>query len=189
MDDLNVVQNSSFDGGECAPVVQIPSWWSGFIFHILNPRQISMYLYLTMLADDRGLCHPTIEQIRKDLGLLSTTMVFESIAVLEEYGFFVRSRQTFPESRSRRNVYRRTACEYTILRLLENNKIDGYLQPVATADPVSEDARQLVTAGLQDILGSAYERYAAADDEEKRDTLIALLNEVLRNRESGIYFS
>lgn len=189
MDDLSVVQNSSFGDGECAPVVKIPSWWSGFIFHILNPRQISMYLYLTMLADDRGMCHPTIEQIRKDLGLLSTTMVFESIAVLEEFGFFVRSRQTFPESRSRRNVYRRTACEYTILRLLENNKIDGYLRPVATPDPVSEDARQLVTAGLQDILGATYKRYAAAGDEEKREALLEALNEVLRKREAGIYFS
>ena len=190
MDDLSIVQNSaSGEAAECAPLVQIPAWWSGFIFHILNPRQISMYLYLAMLADEDGLCHPTIEQIRKDLGLLSTTMVFESIAVLEEYGFFVRSRQTFPESRSRRNVYRRTACEYTVLRLLENNKIDGYLQPVATADPVSEDARQLVTAGLQEILQGAYARYAAAAEEEKRDTLIALLNEVLRNREAGIYYS
>lgn len=170
-------------------MVQIPAWWSGFIFHILNPRQISMYIYLTMLADDRGVCHPTIEQIRKDLGLLSTTMVFESIAVLEEYGLFLRSRQTFPESRSRRNVYRRTACEYTILRLLETNKIGGNLQPVAPADPVSEDARQLVHAGLQEILGSAYERYASAADDEKRDVLIDLLNEVLRSRPAGIYFS
>jgi hypothetical protein len=191
LDDLDVVQSPVSDEsqGECAPTVQIPSWWSGFIFHVLNPRQISMFLYLAMLADDRGICHPTIEQIRKDLGLLSTTMVFESIAVLEEYGFFVRSRQTLPESRSRRNVYRRTACEYTILRLLETNRIDGDLQPLASADPVSEDARRLVQVGLQEMLRETYEEYAEAAEEDRRDVLVELLNSALRTREAGIYYS
>lgn len=190
MDDLDVVQSSARDGGpgECAPTVEIPSWWSGFLFHILNPRQISMFLYLAMLADDRGVCHPTIEQIRKDLGLLSTTMVFESIAVLEEYGFFVRSRQTLPESRSRRNVYRRTACEYTILRLLETNRLDGDLQPLASADPVSDEARELMQEGLREMLGDAYGQYAQAPEESRRDLLVQLLNDVLRKREPGIYY-
>jgi len=134
-------------------MVQIPAWWSGFIFHVLNPRQIAMYVYLIMLMDERGVCRPTIEQIRKDLGLLSSTMVFESIAVLEEYGFFVRSRQTLPESRSRRNVYRRTACEYTLLRLLEANKIDGALNAVGSSESISAMAQHLVQQGLSEVLG------------------------------------
>lgn len=148
-----------------------------------------MYLYLTMLGDDDGVCHPTIEQIRKDLGLLSTTMVFESIAVLEEYGFFVRSRQTLPESRSRRNVYRRTTCEYTILRLLETNRIDGKLQPVGAVDPVSDDARRLVQDGLREILGGEYDSYAALPDGEKRDKLIEVITEYLSTRKAGIFAS
>jgi len=147
-----------------------------------------MYVYLIMLADDRGVCHPTIEQIRKDLGLLSTTMVFESIAVLEEYGFFVRSRQTLPESRSRRNVYRRTACEYTILRLLETNKIDGNLNAVGGSEATSEDAQQLVQQGLREVVDAVYYRYAESPDEEKRDALVGLINDILRNRPAGIYF-
>jgi hypothetical protein len=146
-----------------------------------------MYVYLIMLCDDRGVCHPTIEQIRKDLGLLSTTMVFESIAVLEEYGFFVRSRETLPESRSRRNVYRRTACEYTILRLLESNKLDGELIPVSAGESTSEDARALVETGLRDLLGRQFERYAQAQSGERRDALIAILNDRLRKRVAGIY--
>ena len=146
-----------------------------------------MYVYLIMLSDDRGVCHPTIEQIRKDLGLLSTTMVFESIAVLEEYGFFVRSRESLPESRSRRNVYRRTACEYAILRLLETNKLDGELWPVGSGESASADARHLVETGLRDMLGVHYERYAAAPPQEKRDVLVAILNERLRKRAAGIY--
>ena len=157
------------------------------MFHVLNPRQLSMYVYLIMLSDDRGVCHPTIEQIRKDLGLLSTTMVFESIAVLEEYGFFVRSRESLPESRSRRNVYRRTACEYTILRLLETNKLDGELVPVNGGDGVSNDSRQLVETGLKDLLAEHYRRYESADRGEKRDVLMTILNELLRKRNAGIY--
>lgn len=190
MDDAHVVQHTApRDGsrGSCEPLVQIPAWWSGFLFHILNPRQVSMYVYLIMLSDDSGVCHPTIEQIRKDLGLLSTTMVFESIAVLEEYGFFVRTRESLPESRSRRNVYRRTACEYTILRLLETNKLDADLCPVGAGDPASGEARHLVENGLRDLLGGQYERYAATPAESKRDVVMTILNETLRKRAAGIY--
>lgn len=190
MDDANGAAGTvPGDAGanECRPLVAVPAWWSGFLFHVLNPRQLSMYIYLVMLADETGVCHPTIEQIRKDLGLLSTTMVFESIAVLEEHGFFMRSRQTLPESRSRRNVYRRTACEYTILRLLETNKVDGELRPVGAGDPASEESRGLVRHGLMGILDKHYAAYEAASAEVKRETLVATLNEILRNRKAGIY--
>lgn len=181
---MDVVQSES----ECQPLVAIPAWWSGFLFHVLNPRQVSMYVYLIMLADERGICHPTIDQIRKDLGLLSTTMVFESIAVLEEYGFFMRSRQALPDSRSRRNVYRRTACEYTILRLLETNKIDGTLRAVgAGVDTPSDESHQLVMYGLQQVLGRRFDRYAHAPAEQKRDVLLSLLGDMMRSRKAGIY--
>ena len=190
MDDAHVVQHTvARDGsqGSCEPLVQIPAWWSGFLFHVLNPRQVSMYIYLIMLSDDHGVCHPTIEQIRKDLGLLSTKMVFESIAVLEEYGFFVRTRESLPESRSRRNVYRRTTCEYTILRLLEANKVGGDLFPVGAGEPASAEARHLVETGLRDLLGRQYERYAAAPPERRREVIMTILNEMLRTRAAGIY--
>lgn len=190
MDDANVVQNTASRDGNvsaCEPLVQIPAWWSGFLFHVLNPRQVSMYVYLIMLSDDCGVCHPTIEQIRKDLGLLSTTMVFESIAVLEEYGFFVRSRESLPESRSRRNVYRRTTCEYTILRLLETNKVDGDLAPVGAGDPASPESRHLIEVGLAQVLDLDYRRYVNAQPGEKREVLMQILNDRLRNRPAGIY--
>jgi hypothetical protein len=193
LDDFNVVQNAASQGDgtdeDCQPVAHIPAWWSGFLFHVLNPRQLSMFVYLTMLADARGICHPTIEQIRKDLGLLSTTMVFESIAVLEEYGFFLRSRQALPASRSRRNVYRRTACEYTILRLLETNKIDGELHPTsAVSMPSSDESRELAREGLREMLEGDYKRYDEEPPAQRRAMLIAILNEKLRDRPAGIYY-
>ncbi|MGZ3526085.1 MAG: hypothetical protein ACXVAO_00120 [Vulcanimicrobiaceae bacterium] len=193
VDDTQAISSPEYEPGtgeidQCEPYAQLPAWWSGFLFHVLNPRQLSMYVYLTMLSDDSGACHPTIEQIRKDLGLLSTTMVFESIAVLEEYGFFLRTRRSFPESRSKRNVYQRTACEYTILRLLECDKIDAELHPTATtASPASDESKQLVQDGLKKLVGDSYERYHAADAPAKKDVLAEILNDVLRTRTRGIY--
>ena len=172
---------------ECAPEARIPAWWSGFLFHVLNPRQVSMYLYLIMLSDDDGACHPTIDQIRRDLGLLSATMVFESIAVLEELGFFVRSRQSL-EGRSKQNVYQRTACEYTVLRLLELGKIDSRLRaagsPVA---PASEEAKQLTQEGLRKLLEDDYDRYEAMPEQQQHGLVVNRLNKTLAERSRGIY--
>ncbi|HET9097351.1 MAG TPA: hypothetical protein VFN37_11860, partial [Candidatus Baltobacteraceae bacterium] len=94
---------------------------------------------------------------------------------------------SLPESRSRRNVYRRTACEYTILRLLETNKLDADLCPVGSGDPASGEARHLVEVGLRDLLGGQYERYGAAPPERKRDVIMTILSETLRTRAAGIY--
>jgi len=173
---------------ECAPKVEIPAWWCGFLFHVLNPRQIAMYVYLTMLCEDTGVCHPTIEQIRKDLSLLSATMVFESMSVLEEYGFFLRTRRSFPDTRSKRNVYQRTACEYTILRLLECGRIDGDLRPADPGDAGgSEESLKLVTVALEGMLGAHYDRYKAAPAGEKKNLLIEILTDILHARGRGIY--
>jgi len=173
---------------DCEPLSAIPAWWSGFLFHVLNPRQLCMYLYLTMLSDGSGVCHPTIDQIRKDLGLLSDTMVFDALAVLEETGFIVRTRRAFPDSRSKRNVYQRTTCEYTVLRLLETERIDGSLSPSSSSDvPAAQEARQLVEEGLASLLGPAFPEYSAADDTSKKTVLMRILNRVIQERPRGIF--
>jgi len=152
--------------------VRLPAWWSGFLFHLLNPRQVCIYTYLTMLSDDEGSCSPTIEQIRDDLGLYSNTMVFDALSTLESLGFFVRERRPHGDGRTRRNIYRRTSCEYTILRLLEAGKIDGALRPIRTGEsPASEEARALVDQGLRDLLGPRYERYERATPSARADVL------------------
>lgn len=147
-----------------------------------------MYLYLMMLCDEVGSCHPTIDQIRADLGLLSATMVFESISVLEEYGFFVRNRQSFPEARSKRNAYQRTTCEYPVLRLLQIGRIDGNLHasesPVA---PASDEAKRLTEEGLHKLLEGEYHRYSLASNDQKKDILIEVLSQTLAERSRGIY--
>jgi len=160
----------------CAPTALIPAWWSGFLFHALNPRQVSMYLYLTMLSDARGECSPTTDQIREDLGLYSASMVFEALAALDDLGFIKRVRAAFPGIRARRNLYRRPSCESTLLRLLERGRIDGYLHSTNTARaPASAESQALVSEGLAALLGDDFEIYHNAGSEtEKRQLLLEL---------------
>jgi DNA-binding PadR family transcriptional regulator len=129
-----------------------------------------------MLSQSDGECHPTIEQIRDDLGLYSASMVFEALAHLEDLGFITRERHAFPGVRAKRNVYRRTPCGFTVLRLLERNIITGEMRPVRHAEmPTAEESRELVQKGLEALLGDEYPRYAQASQESKRAILIDLL--------------
>lgn len=152
---------------------------SGFLYHVLNPRQVSIYLYLTMLACESDVCHPTTKQIRNDLRLSSLSIVFGAISALEHYGFLLRERRKLAELNSRRNVYQRPACEFTVMRLLELGKIDGLLRLVSgAANEVSDDSRRLKDEWLKQTLGDAYAGYAAAADESKGSVLFGLLRTI-----------
>jgi hypothetical protein len=181
---VNDNQPSCEPGHVCAPSALVPAWWSGFLFHVLNPRQTSMYLYLTMLSDPRGECSPTVDQIREDLGLYSSSMVFEALAALDDLGFITRVRAAFPGIRARRNLYRRPSCESTLIRLLERGRIDGHLRSTnPTRAPASAESQALTYEGLATLLGDAYELYhRAASEEQKRNVLLELLAE----RDGGI---
>jgi hypothetical protein len=164
----------------CHPYAEVPAWMSGFLYHVLNPRQVSIYLYLTMLASETNVCHPTTKQIRHDLHLSSLSIVFGAISALERYGFLLRERRQVLELNSRRNVYQRPACEFTVLRLLELGKIDGHLRPVSgVTSEVSDDSRRLKDEWLRQTLGDLYAAYSAAPDEAKADTLAGLLRAVM----------
>jgi DNA-binding PadR family transcriptional regulator len=146
-----------------------------------------MYAYLAMLCSKRETCHPTTDQIRGDLGLYSTSMVFEALAVLEELCFIARERQTFPGTRPRRNVYRLQPCEATLLRLIEADLIDGFLRPVTrddSADGPSTESERLIKDGLETMLGDDYQQYAAAPAEQKRDVLVMTLQKLLARQEA-----
>ena len=152
---------------------------SGFLYHVLNPRQVSIYLYLTMLAGESKVCHPTTKQIRNDLRLSSLSIVFGAIAVLERNGFLLRERRHILELNSRRNAYQRPSCEFTVLRLLELGKIDGLLRPVSGAtNEVSDDSRRLKDEWLRQTLGDLYETYAATPEKAKAGVLAGLLGQV-----------
>lgn len=142
-----------------------------------------MFVYLTMLSEANGECHPTIEQIKDDLGLYSASMVFEALAILEDLGFITRERQSFPGVRAKRNVYRRTPCEFTLIRLLERNLVDGELRPKRKdIAPAADESKVLAEEGLRQILAGYYTRYATATAAAKRDVLIESLEEILQRR-------
>ena len=160
----------------CHPYAEVPAWMSGFLYHVLNPRQVSIYLYLTMLACESNVCHPTTKQIRNDLRLSSLSIVFGAISILERNGFLLRERRKLAELNSRRNVYQRPSCEFTVLRLLDLGKIDGYLRPISgTVNEVSDDSRRLKDDWLKQTLGSSYAVYNAAPEESKATVLSGLL--------------
>lgn len=165
----------------CEPLATIPAWWAGFFFHVLNPRQLSVYLYLSLLCVEDNRCHPTTKQIRQDLGIASLTIVFDAISALEANGFILRRRQNLIELKSRRNVYQRPSCEYTILRLLELGRIDAMLRPTpGNANEMSSPAQALRDEWLACILGDDADRYAAAELADKRDILTAALIRLVR---------
>ncbi|GAC1425004.1 MAG: hypothetical protein NVSMB5_19240 [Candidatus Velthaea sp.] len=161
---------------ECKPYAEVPAWWSGFLFHVLNTRQISLYLYLSLLSSNTGACHPTTKQIRQDLGLASLTIVFESMSVLEQYGFILRQRRKVEYLNSRRNIYQRPSCEFTVLRLLEYGKIDGLLRPTpGFVNETSDESRELRDEWLRGFLKDRYAIYEAASLDDKRTVLMNAL--------------
>ncbi len=165
----------------CQPFTEVPAWWSGFLFHVLSARQVTLYMYLNMLGDAFGVCSPTARQIRSDLGLASLTIVFESLSVLELRGFILRERRVLPGHPSRRNVYQRPSCEFTVLRLLQDSHLNGKLCPVARLpDEMSAESRRLTDDWLRRCLAADYGLYASTPDGEKRAVLIHLLRQRLR---------
>jgi hypothetical protein len=178
-----VIEPHNRFGDGCQPFTEIPAWWTGFVFHVLNARQISLYLYLCMLLDAEGLCAPTVEQIRQDLGL-SGSIVFGALGALTERGFILRQRLYLASLRSRRNVYQRPACEFTLLRLLEAGMIDGELRAVpGPVHQMSADSAALKNEWLEKVLGSAFDTYAAAPVGEKAVILIEALRAALQTNE------
>jgi hypothetical protein len=179
------IPNSPIDAAntfdrDCRPFAEIPAWWSGFLFHVLTPRQLCLYLYLAMLGQRTGVCHPTVKQIRQDLGLASESAVFEALAALDEMGFILRAHRRVRTAGARRNVYQRAACEYTMVRLLKLGKIDGSMRPApGFVNEISDDAKALRDEWLTERLGAAYRRYAEAADEAKPQLLIELLEAFL----------
>jgi DNA-binding PadR family transcriptional regulator len=108
-------------------------------------------------------------------------MVFDALAVLEEYGFIERERRSLPGTRPRRNVYRLQRCEKTLLRLLELGLIDGSLRATGRNGngERSPESERLVQDGLDALLGRNYRAYAAAPETQKAALLKQLLDNAL----------
>jgi len=147
---------------------------------------VSLYLYLSLLCSDDGVCHPTTKQIRHDLGIASLTIVFEAILALETGGFILRRRQNLVALKSRRNVYQRPSCEYTVLRLLEAERLDALLRPSPGAiNEMTVPAQALRDEWLKKIIDEPYVAFETADLETKREILLKALRAAVRPEPSA----
>jgi SOS-response transcriptional repressor LexA len=145
------------------------------VFHLLNGRQLALYLYLSMLMGKEQICHPTAHEIANDLGLASSTMVFEAMSALEHGGFILRTRRMVIDLGSRRNVYQRPSAEYTILSLLRTKRIDGLLRPTQSDYSGRPEHETLRDGGLRALLGTDYEQYQSTAEETKTELLEKLM--------------
>ncbi len=175
---LMLIDQANAFSDACEPFADVPAWWSGFLFHVLNPRQVTTYMYLNMIADSDGMCHPTSTQIRDELGLSSLTMVFDALSELVDRGFILRERRAVRGLPSRRNVYQRPSCEFTILRLLQRGDLDGSLCAADSA-PMSKESWRLKERWLEHTLRRDYKRFTATAADDKRALLIQLLTELV----------
>jgi SOS-response transcriptional repressor LexA len=159
----------------------MPAWWSGFMFHILTARQVTLYLYFCMLGGESGCCNPTVRQISQDLGVTSATAIFAAIDALEESGFILRQRAS-GAPKNRWNVYQRPACEFTVLTLLETKRVDGLLRPApGFVNEMSLDSRALLRQWMVETLGGQITAYEDATDDEKAKVLMRSLRMRLRD--------
>jgi hypothetical protein len=196
--------------GDVAPFASLPAWWRRFIFQVLNGRELAVYLYIVMHTDGaNAVSYPLVESIRQAMGLKSDTQVFSALERLERAGFIRRRRKTLPNRSSRlpRNVYQRTAPEFTLLQLLRAGRaesgrpgekgIDELLRPIRcpAKPPADPDACSAIPrdiqAGLKRLLGRDYETYADATDGDRYEILVELLQDRLdvRLKEGGTKYA
>lgn len=178
---MNAAVNAPGDPCDCEPFVQMPAWWSSFLFQLTTPRQLAVYTYIAMLGVPDGVSRPTVRQIQDDMGLSSDSVVFDALRSLEELSLIRRLRNSVVTGQ---NAYVRPACETTLVRLLETGKIDHRLRPISgnVPDQKSEDVSNLVRDGLTKLLGDAYPEYASAPASERTETLLALLRRSFAGR-------
>jgi hypothetical protein len=151
---------------------------------VLSAREVTLYLYLSMLlGSDPPAWYPTTQEICEDLGISSRSVVFDALRVLIEDGFIVRERRSVSGRRGRQNVYARPSCEFTIYRLLQANRIDGMLRArPGVENRMSPEARDLKLVWLRAALGDELGRYLNAELPQKRAILISALEKKLAPR-------
>jgi hypothetical protein len=162
-----------------APYFVIPSAWRRFLFHVLSPRELTVYLYVCSLTDRNAVAYPTTAQIVEDLGVKSRVTVNDGLENLKRLGFLLT--ETGSQGRLRnRSIYQRPAPQYTLLTLLTLELIDEGLFPVGK--PHGEGAAstdKAVSLHLQSLLQESYVAYDRAPQQQKRAVLITALEQRL----------
>jgi hypothetical protein len=105
---------------DTAPYFVVPSAWRRFIFQVLSPRELAVYLYVCSLTDRNAIAYPTIQQIVEDLGVKSRLTITPALERLIRLGFLLGKKQDRGYLRGR-TIYQRPSPHYTIRELLDIN--------------------------------------------------------------------
>ena len=178
-----------------APYFVLPSWWRGFIFKVLTPRQLAVYLYLCTLFDQNGVAYPRAAQIMRDLGLKNRNTLATAIEHLEFLGFIITAKRRLDRERKiKRTVYQRPSIEYTLRQMIEANTIDANLAPTNSPQPLDQGQIKATLLGLRNLtkLPKWIQRYASIKNRhEKRAALLKILDRSLqrRNERAATWFT
>lgn len=158
------MQYGNIAASPTAPFFAFNSWWRRFVFQILSPREIVIYIYICSLLGRDSLAFPTQTQIAHELGIKSLDIVAKAVRRLTLLGFFIHNTQQVKGFQ--RTVYQRPAPEFTLIRLLDAKAIDSKLFPMKrNSNLMIEDdldtTQGAVEAGLSNVLGPSYTTYKA----------------------------
>ena len=170
--------------------VAFPTWWRRFVFRVLEPRDIAVYLYVCSYMSTQRSSRPTIKTIANDLGNSNRHGVTTSLQRLVDRGFLLRRRMPslfVSDSRHPRYVYQRPAIGYSLSVLLTKGLINGYLQVTSKTLRAKQetlpgriDSRlgKPLVEPLKALIGDdGFAEYAKLRNEpEKRKYLIEQLN-------------
>jgi hypothetical protein len=165
---------------DTAPYFVVPSAWRRFIFQVLSPRELAIYLYVCSLTDRNAIAYPTIQQMVADLGVKSRLTITPALDRLVRLGFLLGKKQERGFLRGRM-IYQRPAPHYTLIQLLDvktepKAQLDGELYPIeAKRTEHTANADKAVETHLKRLLGDLYVAYQYAPAEKKREVLAATL--------------
>jgi hypothetical protein len=167
----------------------VPTWWRPFMYRLLKPRDIVVYLYVCSFMSDTGRSHPTLMQMQLDMNLSNAHSLIEALKRLHKYGFLVVKQQRVAGTwLIDRNVFYRPSPEYTLLTLLRTKKIDAKLN---CSETLKDTVKKLLKAsaqnkksafesgaskGLRQLIGGEnFEHLRLTPADQRRECLIHLL--------------
>jgi DNA-binding transcriptional regulator PaaX len=170
------------------PFFTVPAWWRRFLYHVLRPRDVTVYLYYLSVMNPAGVAWPARAQICSDLGVKDKDAIRDSVQRLVELGFLIEAteqdRSDF--SMADRPMYQRPCVQFTVYTLLKEKKIDGRLFPLNVALRSEHDKAtdSVVTSGIKTMLGDMHAGYLEAlnSDRPERDQILTdVLKEALKS--------
>jgi hypothetical protein len=171
--------------GEIGIFFTIPSWWRGFLFHILSGPEFRLYAYLCSQTDRFGIAIPTGTHAKADLDLKHNDSIYSPIGKLVKLGLYMKETRTpIRDSIRHRNMYQRPSIEYTLSTLLETDVLMSDLSPAIFNERQRIDYGRrhgkIVKDAIKKLIGdTAFGLYDTARGAVKKQYLLDGLNQKL----------